>query len=259
MNPNHAAALNNLAAIAIRSNQKPRAIALLKQALALTPNDTASQHMLNALEGTNKNPTLSTEYAANLFNNYALQYDQHMQRHLKYQIPQHLAQVCLDLTITSVDNTLDLGCGTGLCGNILRPLTKKLIGVDIAAKMLDQARNKGDYDELIQSEILAFLQQYHQHYDLIISADTLPYFAELEALFTEINQHLTPKGYFIFSTEISTTLPWQLQPSARFSHHLDYLKKRCEDNGWRIDYCQEVVARLQEDKPLKVYLIAAQK
>ena len=42
---------------------------------------------------------------------------------------------------------LDLGCGTGLTGIILREIAKHLTGVDIAAKMLAHAKEKEIYDE----------------------------------------------------------------------------------------------------------------
>ena len=254
LNPKHAAALNNLAAIAIRLNQKDRAITLLHQALATDPSDTTSRHMLNALEGTVKNPSTSTDYAANLFNNYAFHYDKHLKEQLDYQIPQHLSQVCSGFSIASVNKTLDLGCGTGLCGNVLRPLSNHLIGVDIAAKMIAQAKNKGIYDELIESEISLFLKQTNAHYDLIVAADTLPYFGELDSLFTAVNQHLNPDGYFICTTEISETMSWQLQASARFSHHLNYLEQLCKKNKWVLRLCKQVTARLQKKQPLFVYL-----
>ena len=258
LSPHHAA-LNNLAAIAIRLNQKDLAITRLQQALDLDPNDTASLHMLNALEGKAHSTHQSTDYATNLFNNYALQYDDHMQQHLQYQIPQHLMEICHKLAINHLDLTLDIGCGTGLCGAVLRPLTKQLIGVDIAAKMIAQAKNKHLYDTLIASEITAFLQQNQTNYNLIVAADTLPYFGELETLFTAINLRLVSNGYFIFSTEISTTDPWQLQASARFSHHKDYLQTLCEKNYWTLHQCKPVTARLQDNVPLQVYLVIAQK
>ena len=36
---------------------------------------------------------------------------------------------------------LDAGCGTGLCGPLLRPLAARLVGVDLSEKMVELARD----------------------------------------------------------------------------------------------------------------------
>lgn len=255
----HFATLNNLAAIYIRLNDKEQAKYLLQKAVAINPQDTSSQHMLNALENNNVHVTNSPEYASNLFNNYALNYEEHMQKQLAYSLPQHIDMLCQQLAINSLKASLDLGCGTGLIGTILRPFTQQLTGVDIASKMIAQAQQKNIYDELITAELEQFLATHKKDYDLIICADVLPYFAELEKLFHEISNHLQPAGYFIFTTEISETKAWQLQSSARFSHHLDYLKNLCQNFSLEIVNQQQVVARQQEQQDLWVHLIIARK
>ncbi|STX27881.1 methyltransferase [Legionella beliardensis] len=255
----HFAALNNLAAIYIRLNDKEKAQNLLSQALAVNPNDKASQHMLNAIAGLNKNTETAPEYATNLFNNYALYYDQHVQKYLKYTIPNQILNLLGDLAISPRQRTLDLGCGTGLTGQVLRDMTQTLTGVDIAKKMLDWARPKGIYDELVEAEALAYLSNTKDSYDLIVAADVLPYFGELTPLFQQISQHLTAEGYFIFTTEISSIMPWQLQTSARFSHHEHYLEQLAETNSLQIIAKKQIIARQQDDHPLPVLLVAMQK
>lgn len=255
----HFAALNNLAAIYIRLKEKDKAKHLLQQAINVNPLDKASQHMLNALSGHIQSAETSPEYALNLFNNYALYYDQHVQNYLKYALPNQILTLLSELDITAVDITLDLGCGTGLTGQVLRDLTKTLIGVDLAKKMLELARNKGIYDQLIESEALEYLHTTQQTYDLIVAADVLPYFGDLSPLFVEISHHLKAKGYFVFTTEISVTLPWQLQASARFSHHEHYLEELSEANAMQLVAKKQIIARHQDGQPLYVLLIALQK
>ena len=38
------------------------------------------------------------------------------------------------------ERVLDAGCGTGLCGPLLRPYAKRLVGVDLSSGMLERAR-----------------------------------------------------------------------------------------------------------------------
>jgi predicted TPR repeat methyltransferase len=215
--------------------------------------------MLNALTHDNKNPKACSTYVNNLFNNYALYYDQHMQGALSYTLPQHLARLLHNVSLNKVKNAIDLGCGTGLCGNILREVSTHLTGVDIAAKMLLQARHKAIYDQLIEEELISFLQHDKSSYDLMLAADVLPYLGELDTFFLEISTHLTPGGYFLFSHEISPNQPWQLQDSARFSHHPDYIQQRCEEFKLKIIEQASVVGRQQKEQSLDVMIYVVQK
>lgn len=229
----HTSSLNNLAAIYLKLEQRDKAKEYLKRALDINPQDMISAHMLRALTG-DEQATTTPEYAHNLFNNYALYYDQHMKSTLQYSIPQHVARVIHQLELPTNTHTLDLGCGTGLTGIVLRERSNRLIGVDISGKMLAQAKEKGIYDNLVEAEINQFLQQNKASYDLIIAADVFPYFGELDTLFYTIHQHLKLGGYFIFTTEISATTFWSLETSARFSHHPDYIQKLAEQNQFKI-------------------------
>lgn len=254
----HFAALNNLAAIHIRLEQREKAVTLLERAHAAKPDDEASQFMLHALTGREKNPVASPDYISNLFNNYANYYDQHMQGSLHYTLPQHIGRLLHRLNCSSL-NTIDLGCGTGLCGIVLRELSKHLTGVDISAKMLAQAKDKAIYDKLVEAELVTFLQQDKQFYQLAVAADVLPYLGQLETLFATVHQHLTEEGLFIFTHEISETSPWQLLASARFSHHPGYIKTLCDQHGFQIVDQEKVVARHQDGQGLDVMMYAIQR
>jgi len=251
---NHFATLNNLAAIQIRLGDRQQAVTLLERALAAHPTDEASQFMLHALTGQEKNPKASPAYVSNLFNNYALYYDQHLQGSLSYTLPQHIGRLLHRLKCNNIDYAIDLGCGTGLCGSILRELSNKLIGIDISPKMLAQATNKGLYDKLIEAELVNFLDYNTQSYQLAVAADVLPYLGELDTFFAAIRRRLSDKGLFIFSHEISETNPWTLQESARFSHHPDYIKTLCNQHGLKIIEQERVTARHQNQQPLEVML-----
>lgn len=247
--PQHFAALNNLAAIYIRLEEKEKAKQLLREALAIAPGDPVSQHMLHALSQDELEPPTCPEYAINLFNNYALYYDTHLQDTLCYTLPQQLGRVLHQLNITYRDKVLDLGCGTGLCGNMLREITTSLTGVDISSKMLDRAREKNIYDELVESEALCFLKKKPQLYSLILAADILPYFGKLDSLFEEVKKHLFLEGYFIFTIEMSNDSSWTLQPSARFSHHPNYIRRLAAEYRLQLLIEEKVIARQQHNAP----------
>ena len=55
---------------------------------------------------------------------------------------------------------LDAGCGTGLCGPLIATCVDHLIGVDLSANMLDQARRHNVYQELIKGELTEYLENH---------------------------------------------------------------------------------------------------
>lgn len=257
--PKYCAALQNLASIYIRLEQRKKAQKYLEQAVAVNPHDASSQHMLRAITGDQTNPETCPQYAANLFNNYALYYDQHVSQQLAYALPQHIKRILGQLNIIDIEKALDLGCGTGLCGEVLCNITKKLHGIDIAPKMLEQAKKKHIYGQLTQADLLEFIQQDYQHYQLILAADVLPYIGDLENLLKNINHRLTMQGYFIFTVEISENKPWQLLISGRFSHQKDYIEALLNKYKFIIVHKEQVIARLQNKQPVPELIYVVQK
>jgi predicted TPR repeat methyltransferase len=256
-NGHHFAALNNLAAIQMRLGHRTDAIALLKRAKTANPADAATPFMLNALTGDEKQPEASPEYVRHLFNNYALYYDQHMQNTLKYTLPHYMMRTLHALGYFDFKRTLDIGCGTGLSGDVLRESSEHLTGIDIATKMIAQARAKDIYDQLIESELTAFLNQDTAHYDLITALDVLPYLGDLEPLFQRIKCRLTETGLFVFSCEISADEAWGLQSNARFCHHPDYIQALCTAHHLELIEQKKIIARQQEQRDVSVMLYIA--
>lgn len=257
--PNHTHALINLAALYSRDHRTTEAKYLLERAHHENPNDTTCKHMLNALNG-EKTALTCPEYAKNLFNNYALYYEAHLQETLNYRLPQTIAQLVHQLIPTYTrKHTLDLGCGTGLSGTHLREISQQLTGVDISEKMLREARKKNVYDTLIESELIEFLTKTQTTYDLIVSADVLPYFGDLATLFQEIKAHLLPGGYFIFTIEISTVAPYQLQQTARFAHHNTYIHTLAKKVELDVVTEKTCISRQQAHENLPVLLFALKK
>jgi predicted TPR repeat methyltransferase len=258
--PHHFEALINSAAIHTRLNKRHLAITLLQQAHRINPNDSACQFMLNALTNQTSAINACPEYTQNLFNSYALYYDQHMQNTLHYAIPQHIEEELRTCTGISwpVERTLDLGCGTGLSGVVLQAFSEHLTGVDLSFKMLQQAKTKQVYDEVVESEIIAFLTRETSSYNIIVSADVLPYLGELDTLFQAIRARLTPSGVFIFNIEISSQESWMLQENARFCHHPDYILSLMTRYQFKLLQQKYVVARQQNDQNLTVLLYILQ-
>jgi predicted TPR repeat methyltransferase len=130
---------------------------------------------------------------------------------------------------------LDVGCGTGLCGPLLAPYARRLVGVDLSRGMLDLAREKNVYHELVQAELTAYLQQQSAAFDAILSADTLVYFGALEEVVAAVAGALRPGGLFIFTVEEATDAAmagsYSLQPHGRYSHGAAYIEQLLVQHG----------------------------
>lgn len=254
----HFAAFTNLAAIHLRLDHRTQAISLLERARQLNPNDASVAFMHAALIG--QQPTHPClPYVTHLFNNYAFHYENHLQDTLHYQIPHHLNRVLYQQALPTGLKTLDLGCGTGLSGQALHDRSARLVGVDIAAKMLEKAREKAIYTQLIEADILSFLAHHTDTYDLIVAADVCPYLGELSPFLSHVYDRLTAHGYFFFTIEINDKPGLHLQSNMRFCHHPDELTQALKQQGWVLLQQESIIARQQQAQDVPVMLYFLQK
>ncbi len=250
----HGLAYNNLAAIKLRLGQNDLSIKLLEHAIQIDPHDDASKFMRSALTKNQQNTATCTTYVGNLFDNYALYYDHHLKQVLQSILPEQMVAELHQLGHVQFDRTLDLGCGTGLSGIVLRELSSRLEGVDLSTKMLSQARSKDLYDRLTHAEIENFFAAETGKYNLIFAADVLPYIGDLEPLIQQIHLHLADSGLFVFNVEISQEMPWHLQESIRFSHHQNYIHELCKRYNLNILVEKTIPGRQHNHKTLNVLL-----
>ncbi len=253
-NPKHFATLNNMAAIHNRLDQHQKTKDFLERALAVQPDNETCSFMLNALTHQDNKPASCTTYVRHLFNDYAIHYEQHMNHALGYTLSHHIASVLHQMPLFNVPKALDLGCGTGLTGIVLRELCQYLIGIDVSSKMLTKAQEKDIYDELFEAEAVAWLKQNAQHYDLVVAADVLPYVGDLAPLMEILSQRIQPKGYFICTFEISECEDWSIQETARFCHHPEYVVSLAKQFGFNLKSEQKVAGRQHQGQDLHVVL-----
>ncbi|MEO7055915.1 MAG: tetratricopeptide repeat protein, partial [Caldimonas sp.] len=133
-----AAALNHL-------GRNDESIACYRKALEFErASDPAKIHYMLAALGDEPPPAASPiEYVRDLFDKYARRFDAHLVGSLHYRGPQLLIEA-LDEWVTDTPlDVVDLGCGTGLCGPLLKPWARSLTGMDLSPKMVEEARRKG--------------------------------------------------------------------------------------------------------------------
>ncbi len=155
----------------------------------------------------------------------------------------------------------DAGCGTGLCGPLLKPWARTLAGVDLSPAMLAKAQERGLYDELEAAELVAWLQRRPQSCELLVSADTLCYFGALDGFAAAARGALREGGLLVFTVEALAEEPGapehRLQPSGRYSHRRGYVEAALRGAGLQPLELQAVHLRKEAGKPVDGWLVSA--
>ena len=201
--------------------------------------------------GTSPPERTADAYVAALFDVYAPSFDDSLRGFLAYRAPERLLEAVRAALGPRRDlDVLDLGCGTGLAGPLLRPFARRLEGIDLSTGMLARARERGVYDALRAGEITAELSVSPVRHDLIVAVDVLVYFGALEVLFAHVARRLAPGGLFAFTVEKGDEPGYRLLPSARYAHHLDYLRECARAAGLRPVVEREATLRKQAGQPV---------
>jgi predicted TPR repeat methyltransferase len=241
---------NNLGVAYLTLKDQSAALLHFRAAAQLQPNNAALRHTIMILSREKNISDSPPEYIRSLFDSYADHYDAHLAQSLHYQVPQHLRQMIEKArgAVYSQWDILDLGCGTGLSGELLKGYANRLIGVDLSSKMLAIAEQKHLYDELIESDILAFLQsQPEETYELIVAADVLVYSGDLAAIIAAVSRVLKLKGIVAFNLEISRQDDYLITDSGRFAHSKNYMDQLALKNHLQLLQYQTAVMRTQNE------------
>lgn len=258
INPNYFEAHINLGAYYWKVKNRDQALRHYREALRLRPDDEMARHHVRVLVQDSTLSSTPSVYIQSLFDEYAAHYDAHMRDSLHYQVPEALYALMARVQVMprSAWDVLDLGCGTGLCGERFRPHARRLAGVDLSEKMLHEAAKRNIYDELIQLDVVSYLAGQIGQFDLILAGDVLVYFGELDTLMQAAAAALKSGGLFAFTVESGEKEDYRLMPSGRFAHRSEYLRKLAALRGFIILERQRVALRWQENEAVtgEVYL-----
>lgn len=267
INPKHINSLLNLAAVYLRQYDHEAAAKQYQSVLRIQPNNRGVQYLLAALgkADSSTHHRAPSDYVEGLFDHYANHFDQHLQSILGYQVPNHLREVIAKRLAIEPEQQwtiLDLGCGTGLCGEALSPWAHQLLGVDLSKAMLNQAQKKQCYNQLMQGEILEALARCIDN-DLVMAGDVLPYLGDLQPLFQAVVGALKPQGYWLFTVEHcpaeeATDTGYVLRPTARFAHPEHYVRHLLKENGFNVLAYTIHVLRTDAQSPIKGAVILSQ-
>jgi predicted TPR repeat methyltransferase len=229
-------------------NQLDDAARCFEKALAFGGDPELNGFYLASVRGTPSSPPPPRRYVESLFDDYAADFQGHVAGQLHYQGHQRLLQPLIEAK-RRFHRALDLGCGT---------IADVLVGVDISQAMLEQARQRGIYRDLIHADLGPFLETAEETADLVVAADVFIYVGDLNPVFRSIRRILPPAGRFAFTVEMpADKMDLQLLPSLRYAHSERYIRQLAETCGFNVDEIFRAPIRYNQAQPLEglyVYL-----
>jgi predicted TPR repeat methyltransferase len=263
LRPKHREARKLLALAHCTLGEIDEAITIFNEWLDEEPENPIARHMLAACTGRDVPARASDGFVEQTFDSFAASFESKLER-LAYRAPALIAAAlkASDDEPSKRLDVLDAGCGTGLCGTLVAPYARRLVGVDLSDGMLAQAKEKAVYDELVKTELTEYLRDTREAFDLIISADTLVYFGDLEQILFAAAGALRPKGLFIFTLEHAVTagagVDYRLEWHGRYSHTSAYVERLLARAGLRVEIgCAEL--RMESGRPVAGLVVRAMK
>jgi len=220
--------------------------------LDLEPEEPEAMHMLSAMGALQTPDRASEGYIKILFDRFAPDFDELLQDDLDYRVPTLIYNTIEHYLNSQKANLeiLDLGCGTGLCGEAVKQFSSRIDGVDLSVQMLKKAKQKLVYNNLINSDVLSYLKSANRTYDIVLAADVFVYFGALEALFSSLNKVVKPRGLILFSLEIQRSSGFSLMSSGRYSHSRPYVRKAADQVGFTEILVKSETLRLEYGEPV---------
>jgi predicted TPR repeat methyltransferase len=236
LRPKHPEARKLLALAHCTLGEFDEATRIFEDWLASEPDDPVARHMLSACTGRDVPRRASDGFVATTFDSFAASFESKLAK-LSYRAPKLVAAMLEDAAgePAKAFDVLDAGCGTGLCGALISGYARTLTGVDLSAGMMAQAREKKVYDELLQMELTECLRARPAAFDVIVSADTLVYFGDLDAVVSAAGDALRSEGLLIFTLEraMAESAPdFRLETHGRYTHAQGYVERVLEAHGF---------------------------
>jgi predicted TPR repeat methyltransferase len=244
---------------------RDEAIAAFQQVCALDPEDRLGAGLHLVRLGALAPGDMPSAYVRTLFDQYAARFDAALTEGLAYRGPALLREAidsaCVDAgRPPRFDHALDLGCGTGLMGAALRPLVRRLAGVDLSERMIAAARDKQLYDRLETGDLVAFLQaeaRAGHAYALIVAADVFDYLSWLPGAVAAAARVLAPGGLFAFTVETHPGDDVILGEKLRYAHGAAHVQAAVAGAGLALVSLTEASTRSEAGLPVPGLVVVA--
>jgi predicted TPR repeat methyltransferase len=223
------------------------------------PGNPMASHLLAAADGQSTPVRANDEYVRQLFDDFAASFDENLTA-LGYRAPDLITgRLRREVAADGSLDILDAGCGTGWCGPLLRPMARRLVGVDLSVGMIDKARARAVYDELVVQELSQFMRGRPNSFDVVASADTLVYFGSLDEPLAAARACLRGGGILVFTVErldpAVSGESYRLETHGRYSHSEAYVRDAASRAGFIATASDTQVLRRERGRDAMGHLV----
>jgi predicted TPR repeat methyltransferase len=248
--PNCAAAWSDRGSLLRELRRFDEAARCFEKALALGGDAELNGYYLSSVRAGDAPTAPPRRYVEQLFDDYAADFQSHAVDTLGYRGFEALVKP-LVAAGERYRHVLDLGCGTGLCGQLVAPHADIVDGVDVSGAMLEQARKLGIYRELVHADLGEFLATTALRFDLILAADVFIYVGDLAAVLRSARRTLQPGGCLAFTVERADAgREVQLLASLRYAHSGAYVRRLANEAGFTRVRIGEAPIRYDQAAPI---------
>jgi predicted TPR repeat methyltransferase len=249
-----------LAEICERLGAADEAASAFRRCLAIDPDDRFGAAARLAMMGVAATPTrLPPAYVTALFDGVAARFEESLLGRLDYRVPSLLYEAVNDHRnrLPTSLAVLDLGCGTGLSGEIFRTLAHRLDGIDLSSRMIAEAARKKIYDSLRTGDLLDPPDPTAARYDLVLAADVFNYLGDLTPAFAAAAARLAPRGMLAFTIEEGDLDPFDLGPGQRYRHSSPAVRAQLTALQFKPIDDRATVLRLERREPVRGRILIA--
>ncbi|MGE0502164.1 MAG: class I SAM-dependent methyltransferase [Rhizobiaceae bacterium] len=234
------------------------AVAAWRTALKLDPPDRAGARLKLELHGAlPASAAPPSAFVEALFDEYAPTFDEALVGKLGYRVPELLEHAIEAGGRARFPRALDLGCGTGLMGERLRPVVDHLAGIDISAAMLRRAEARKIYDRLDKADLQSLVLK-PASLDLVVAADVFMYLGGLDGIVATVARGLRSRGVFAFSVEAHDGAEaFLLRDSRRYAHSEVYVRALLSANTLRLSALERADIRMDRGAAIEGIIVTA--
>ncbi len=262
LKPQHALSHNELGEYHMRQRNSEKAIYHFEKYLSLVKHDHCGAQLKLAYIKNGELPAKQqAEVVRQTYEIKASTWDQDIKRaNSEFLGPQLILQASSKIfTPDGSLRILDIGCGTGLCGELLQPYQASIDGVDLSEHMLKIARSKAIYNQLQCQDIEQFMETTESLYDLIVGSGILIFIGDLCHIIHLSANRLSPKGRFIFTTYKSESAEVSIRDNLHFAHSENHIRTCAAKSNLTIDSIDEAVHEFDSGQAQAGYIVCLQK
>ena len=263
--PNFASAWFTIGQIREELGDGEAAIAAYRKAQTSDPSDRHGASLRLMRLGAEQLSGMPQAYVQVLFDQYASQFESSLVDDLGYRGPALLFKAVLSVRAAArkpafFKRAIDLGCGTGLAATAFAKEVDHFIGIDLAPRMIERARETGLYEELQVDDMLSGLRgKRDASADLILAADAMVYVADLAPVLAEARRVLADGGLLAFTTETHDGEGVVIGDGLRYAHSAAYVRATVEGAGLKLPLLEDRSARNEDNVPVPgLVAVAAQ-